>query len=336
MVAVPSASALTSPEPVTDATDESVLAQFAGAPDIACPFRSETAATNLAVSPRALNTTESGETTTPAISCCTATPALPEAAPALAVIVADPCATARTSPETVTDATDGSVLVQLTGAPGIACPFWSRTPAANLTVSPSAVNITESGVTERVVGTSVGSGGSTGVVTSPVSSPQDRVPMRQRTTARQRNSRVLAVIRFPVWLGARGNRFSNRHGGYDARRGRVNRCVIRLRRLPFADELRRAFRLRTSFRRTRPRAGGQRSASCSAFSATVRSFQMRAVALSTRLNRFAALVLRRTLAKWAVVSLGRHLALVPLRSLRLRFRELPLLLAHRCLFSTLR
>ena len=57
----------------------------------------------------------------------TVTTADPEAAPALAVIVAVPLPAAVTRPDASTVATDVSPLLHVTVAPAITLAFWSRT-----------------------------------------------------------------------------------------------------------------------------------------------------------------------------------------------------------------
>ena len=61
------------------------------------------------------------------------------------------------------------MLAQVTVAPAITCPFWSRTSAVNRAVSPKAFSAAELGLTVTVVATgAVGGAGSTAL------SPQDR------------------------------------------------------------------------------------------------------------------------------------------------------------------
>ena len=103
MVAVPTVTAVTSPEPSTDATELS-LDHSNSTPATAWPLESSASAASRAVSPRARSATESGDTSTPATTCSTVTAAVPETRPAVAVMVAVPTVTAVTSPEASTDA----------------------------------------------------------------------------------------------------------------------------------------------------------------------------------------------------------------------------------------
>ena len=64
----------------------------------------------------------------------TVTAAVPDAEPAVAVIVALPFAAAVATPEASTVATDALLLAHATGAPAITRPFWSRTSAVNRAV----------------------------------------------------------------------------------------------------------------------------------------------------------------------------------------------------------
>ena len=95
-----------------------------------------------------------GETSTVLTCCATVTAAVPDAEPAVAVIVAAPLATAVTSPAESTAATIISALVHATGSPSMTRSIWSRTSAMSRTVSPSAVNASVLGATDTVVGTS--------------------------------------------------------------------------------------------------------------------------------------------------------------------------------------
>ena len=62
-------------------------------------------------------------------SCNTATAALPDADPAVAVIVAAPLPAAVTNPDASTAVTAASLLDQPTATPDITCPYWSSTSA---------------------------------------------------------------------------------------------------------------------------------------------------------------------------------------------------------------
>ena len=64
-----------------------------------------------------------GKTVTARTSCATATVAVPETPPALAVIVAVPLPTAVTSPNASTVATEPALLDQITAVPAITRPL---------------------------------------------------------------------------------------------------------------------------------------------------------------------------------------------------------------------
>ena len=143
---------VTRPDVSTTATDVSPDAHVNSAPATACPFASTASASNRTVS-RSTTVSAAGETSTVLTVWATVTAAVPDAEPAVAVIVAAPLAAAVTSPEASTAATIVSVLVHATGSPSITRSIWSRTSAMRCRVSPSAVNASESGATDTVVGT---------------------------------------------------------------------------------------------------------------------------------------------------------------------------------------
>ncbi len=93
--------------------------------------------------------------------------AVPEAPPALAAIVTVPLPAAVTRPDPLTVAIEVVLLDQVTAAPAITCPFWSRTSAESCTVAPRAVSWVVAGVTATVVGR-----GGRGVGGAVVPSPQ--------------------------------------------------------------------------------------------------------------------------------------------------------------------
>ena len=105
-----------------------------------------------------------GDTVTERTDCVTVTTAVPDAASAAAVIVAAPVPAAVTKPDAFTVATAVALLVQVTAAPAIACPFWSRTSARSCTVSPSDASSAVAGVTVTVVGRGGSGGGADGSV----------------------------------------------------------------------------------------------------------------------------------------------------------------------------
>ena len=94
-----------------------------------------------------------GATRTLATRCATVTEALEEEAPDVAVTLADPFWMATTRPVGFTVATVASLVAQLTGAPVIARPFWSRTVAVSCSVSPREWKVTDEREMVIVVGT---------------------------------------------------------------------------------------------------------------------------------------------------------------------------------------
>ena len=151
----PTATPVTSPDTSTTAIAVSPDSQSNSAPATGCPLASAASAARRRVSP-ATTVSAAGVIATALTSCATVTVALPDAEPAVAVIVAVPFATAVTSPDALTVAPAGALLAQLTAAPEIALPFWSRTSAVNCSVAPKAVSWTVAGMTA----TDVGRGGS--------------------------------------------------------------------------------------------------------------------------------------------------------------------------------
>ena len=149
----PAPAPVTSPDASTTATDVSPEAHVNSAAATAWPFASLASASNRTVS-RSTTVSAAGATATVLVRCATVTAAVPDAEPAIAVIVAAPLATAVTSPVESTAATIISALVHATGSPSITRSIWSRTSAMSRTVSPSAVNASVLGATDTVVGTS--------------------------------------------------------------------------------------------------------------------------------------------------------------------------------------
>ena len=117
-VAVPSEIARTSPEAATAATAESLDDHENSAPATGCPFASVAKAASRNVSP-ATSAAAAGATATALTCWATVTMAVPDAEPAMAVIVVVPSPAAVTSPEASTAATDASPLAQDTAAPAI-------------------------------------------------------------------------------------------------------------------------------------------------------------------------------------------------------------------------
>ena len=151
IAAVPSATAVTSPDPSTRATPASLDDQVNSASTTKCPFASNAFASSRSVSLGAI-VSAVGDTTTEPAECITDTTASPDASPDVAAIVVSPTPAAVTNPAESTAATLVSALDQATGTPSIARPAWSRTSAPSCAVCPSAVSATVSGVTAMVVG----------------------------------------------------------------------------------------------------------------------------------------------------------------------------------------
>ena len=122
IVASPLTRACTRPMESTVATCSLPDTQTNSVHSTGFPLLSCASAVRRRVSPTSISTV-AGETATWTTSLRTETPALSVAPPATAVIVAVPSPTARASPEAVIDATEGSVLAQLTVAPVITLPF---------------------------------------------------------------------------------------------------------------------------------------------------------------------------------------------------------------------
>ena len=101
IVAVPLPTAVTSPALLTVATATELLDQLTSAPAITLPFRSRTSAANCSVAPKAVSWMVAGATATALTSWATVTIALPDAGPAVAVIVARPVADRRHQPRRV-------------------------------------------------------------------------------------------------------------------------------------------------------------------------------------------------------------------------------------------
>lgn len=98
-------------------------------------------------------------------SSITVVAAVAETGFAAAVIVASPSSTARTSPDSLTVATDASLLDQETGNPDSTVPSLSSTSAVSRTVSPTPLSTAIGGVMVMDAGTARGSGGT--VASSP-------------------------------------------------------------------------------------------------------------------------------------------------------------------------
>ena len=123
-----------------------------------------------------------GDTVTASIAWVTVISALPDAVPALAVIVATPLAAAVTRPDPSTVATAGLLLTHATVPPATTSAFWSRTSAANCTVAPNAVSSAVVGLTASVVGR-----GTSGIAVGLSPSPH---PLAEARAARMAQNRT--------------------------------------------------------------------------------------------------------------------------------------------------
>ena len=130
-----------------------------------------------------------GDTATALTIWATVTAAVPEADPAVAVMVVFPVPAAVTCPESSTAATEASLLVHVTATPVITCPFWSRTSAVNRVVSPKEVSVAEAGLTATVVAT--GGGGST------APSPQDKTTSVNPTMVMAKGAEAAVPVDHP-------------------------------------------------------------------------------------------------------------------------------------------
>ena len=186
-VTTPSTMPCTSPDPSTVATAVSLDDHVNPLTGTVNPFASQASAVKRSVSP-ADTLPGKGSTSIPFTNCATVTVALPDAAPALAVMVEVPLPTEVTSPAPSTLATPVLTLTQVTAAPSMTRPFWSRTSALSCTVSRSAVNSAAAGLTVIVAGTGGSGRGAGSVVLSPqptaqaeaVRIPQAKMDLRRR------------------------------------------------------------------------------------------------------------------------------------------------------------
>ena len=143
-------------------TNSSAVVHVAAVPLISLPFWSLSVAVSWDVSPSAENAIAVSDKTILAAAWVTATAATPLADPAVAVMVAVPLATAVTSPEDDTVATDADDELHDTLAPLIVAPFWSLTVAESWEVSPSDEKLKL--VNDSVIDVATGVGGLVGVV----------------------------------------------------------------------------------------------------------------------------------------------------------------------------
>ena len=148
IVAVPSATAVTSPADETVATDVLWDAHVTTESGRTFPPESFTVALSVAVSPSDKKESELGDTSTVIVSSPTVTEADPLAEPDVAMIEIDPVATEVTNPADETVATAVFVDDHVTVAPGIVAPSASVTVGVSVAVSANEEN-------ERLVGDSV-------------------------------------------------------------------------------------------------------------------------------------------------------------------------------------
>ena len=125
----------------------------------------------------------------------TVTAAVALAAPEVAVIVAEPLATAVTVPEDETVATDAADVAHDTLAPLIVAPLWSLTVAVSVAVSPMVPRLRLEGDIEIDVATGVGVVGVVGVVGAVgVDPPPSPPPQDRRKSATVNRMNFIAMI----------------------------------------------------------------------------------------------------------------------------------------------
>ena len=144
IVAVPSATAVTSPADEPVATLGVVEAHVTVAPEITVPPASFTVALTVTVSPTDVRVFVLGESSTVDATCATVTAAVVLTEPETAKIVVVPLRTEVTSPADETVATVVALETHVTAAPGMAVPPASFTVAASVVVS--AIDAKESDV----------------------------------------------------------------------------------------------------------------------------------------------------------------------------------------------
>ena len=142
MVAVPSATAVTSPAAETVATDELDVTHVTVAPEMMFPPESLTVATRVAVSPADVKLRLVGARVTDWATWLTVTVAVALTDPDVAVMVAVPSMTAVTSPAAETVATDALDVAHVTVAPEMMFPAASLTVATRVAVSLADVKLT--------------------------------------------------------------------------------------------------------------------------------------------------------------------------------------------------
>ena len=193
IVAVPAATAVTSPADETVATDAADVDHVTVAPDMADPPVSFTVALSVTVSPNDAKVVVLGETSTVDTTCPTVTADVPVAAPEVAVIVAVPSATAVTSPAADTVATVSADVAHVTVALAIVAPFWSLTVAVSCVVSPKEAKLRL--VAERVIEVATGVGvGVVGVVGGAVGP----VPLSPHASSKSRATTACVLVLKPL------------------------------------------------------------------------------------------------------------------------------------------
>ena len=148
IVALPTASPVTSPADDTLAIEELDVAHVTVELTIVLSFASFTVATKDAASLMDVNDRLVGASVTEAAACDTVTAAVWFTEPDMAVIVADPSAPAVTNPADDTVATDELDVAQVTVGLAIVLSFASFTVGTSVVVSSTDVN-------DRLVGASV-------------------------------------------------------------------------------------------------------------------------------------------------------------------------------------
>src|SRR5947207_10709623 len=145
-VAEPGAMPVTSPLPLTDATDGFELVQLTARPESVLPLASLSVAASCWVCPTWIPA-EAGVTATEATGTfVTVIEEVPVCPSLVAVMIADPTAAAVTTPLPLTVATDAFELDQLTTRPESVLPLASLSVAATCSVWPTWT-VAEAGVT---------------------------------------------------------------------------------------------------------------------------------------------------------------------------------------------
>ena len=149
-VAVPSATAVTSPAAETVATLVAFETHATAAPGMAVPPASFTVAVSVAVAPIDAKESDVGDNSMLARTCEIVTEADALAEPEVAMIVVDPLATAVTRPADETVATDAADVDHVTVAPDMVVPVTSFAVALSVTVSPNDAKVFVLGETSTV------------------------------------------------------------------------------------------------------------------------------------------------------------------------------------------